>query len=162
MKVFRRDLQGIFLGMKDIPTRDVSAFTMVRNLIIGSLPRATSRKRNLRKDKNKVTPLPRKTQCSERDISRASKNSIHEILRQTARKNSKNEETEVNKRSVKITRPGPKNSIKYQQFSVKGVSKEKKYVQTDINTLDSGSLAKNKRSSPIPSNASLGALKTEE
>ena len=36
MKVFRRDLQGIFLGMKDIPTRDVSAFTMVRNLIIGS------------------------------------------------------------------------------------------------------------------------------
>ncbi len=37
MKVFRRDLQGIFLGMKDIPTRDVSAFTMVRNLIIGSL-----------------------------------------------------------------------------------------------------------------------------
>ena len=46
MKVFRRDLQRIFLGMKDIPTRDVSAFTMVRNLIIGSLPRATSRKRN--------------------------------------------------------------------------------------------------------------------
>jgi hypothetical protein len=37
MKVFRRDLQGIFLGMKDIPTRDVSAFTMVMNLIIGSL-----------------------------------------------------------------------------------------------------------------------------
>ena len=36
MKVFRRDLQRIFLGMKDIPTRDVSAFTMVRNLIIGS------------------------------------------------------------------------------------------------------------------------------
>ena len=34
MKVFRRDLQGIFLGMKDIPTRDVSAFNMVRNLII--------------------------------------------------------------------------------------------------------------------------------
>ena len=60
-----------------------------------------------------------------------------------------------------MTRPGPKNSIKYQQFSVKSVSKEK-YVQTDINTLDSGSLAKNKRSSPISSNASLGALKTEE
>ena len=98
MTVFRRDLQGIFLGMKDIPTRDVSAFTMVRNLIIGSLPRATSRKRNPRKDKNKVTPLPRKTQCSERDIARVEKNSIHEILRQTAPKNSKNEETEVNKR----------------------------------------------------------------
>ena len=82
-----------------IPTmRDVSAFTMVSNLIIGSLPRATSRKRNPRKDKNKVTPLPRKTQCSERDIARVEKNSIHEILRQTAPKNSKNEETEVNKR----------------------------------------------------------------
>ena len=74
MKVFRRDLQGIFLGMKDIPTRDVSAFTMVRNLIIGSLPRATSRKRNPRKDKSTVTPLPRKTQCSERDIARVPKN----------------------------------------------------------------------------------------
>ena len=36
MTLFRRDLQGIFLGMKDIPVRDVSAFTMVRNLIIGS------------------------------------------------------------------------------------------------------------------------------
>ena len=70
MKVFRRDLQGIFLGMKDIPRRDVSAFTMVRNLIIGSLPRATSRKRNPRKDKNTVTSLPRKTQCNERDIAR--------------------------------------------------------------------------------------------
>ena len=70
MKVFRRDLQRIFVGMKDIPTRDVSAFTMVRNLIIGSLPRATSRKRNPRKDKNTVTSLPRKTQCNERDIAR--------------------------------------------------------------------------------------------
>ena len=70
MTVFRRDLQGIFLGMKVIPTRDVSAFTMVRNLIIGSLPRATSRKRNPRKDKNTVTSLPRKTQCNERDIAR--------------------------------------------------------------------------------------------
>ena len=36
LTLVRRDLQGIFLGMKDIPTRDVSAFTMVRNLIIGS------------------------------------------------------------------------------------------------------------------------------
>jgi hypothetical protein len=37
-------MQGI-PEMYDIPTmRDVSAFTMVRNLIIGSLPRATSRK----------------------------------------------------------------------------------------------------------------------
>ena len=53
MTVFRRDLQGIFLGMKDIPRRDVSAFTMVRNLIIGSLPRATSRKRNPRKEPSK-------------------------------------------------------------------------------------------------------------
>ena len=35
--VFRRDLQGIFLGMKVIPTRDESAFTMGRNLIIGSM-----------------------------------------------------------------------------------------------------------------------------
>jgi len=35
-KVFCQDIQGIFLGMKDIPTRDVSAFTMVRNRIIGS------------------------------------------------------------------------------------------------------------------------------
>ena len=67
------DIQGIFLGMKDIPTRDVSAFTMVRNLIIGSLPRATSRKRNPRKDKNTVTSLPRKTQCNERDIARVEK-----------------------------------------------------------------------------------------
>ena len=105
-------MQGI-PEMHDIPTmRDVSAFTMVRNLIIGSLPRATSRKRNPRKDKNKVTPLPRKTQCSERDIARVQK-SIHEIFRQTARKNSKNEETEVNKsvKSNNTTRTEERNKI---------------------------------------------------
>ena len=60
-----------------------------------------------------------------------------------------------------MKRPGPKNSIKYQQFSVTSAPKEKNTFK-QINTLDSGSLAKNKRSSPIPSNASLGALKTEE
>ncbi len=87
MTVFRRDLQGIFLGMKDILTRDVSAFTIVRNLIIGSLPHATSRKRNPRNDKNTVTSLPRKTQRNERDIARV-KILVRKII-QTAQMSSK-------------------------------------------------------------------------
>ena len=68
------DIQGIFLGMKDIPTRDVSALAMVRNLIIGSVPRATSRKmKPAERQKNTVTSLPQKTQCSKRDIARVEK-----------------------------------------------------------------------------------------
>ena len=40
MTLFRRDLQGIFLGMKDIPSRDVSAFTMkgILSLVQGGAP----------------------------------------------------------------------------------------------------------------------------
>ena len=96
MTVFRRDLQGIFLGMKVIPTRDVSAFTMVRNLIIGSLPRATSRKTKPAERQEQSDSSPPKD-AVQRKRYRARQNIVAHKIRQTAQMSSKNDRTDVKK-----------------------------------------------------------------
>ena len=86
-------MQGI-PEMLDIPTmRDVSAFTMVRNLIIGSLPRATSRKTKPAERQEHSDFSPPKD-AVQRKRYRARQKIVAHKIRQTAQMSSKNDRTD--------------------------------------------------------------------